>query len=56
MLEFHTEIELRQADSFEHWLVMYLLGNLFWIILNPKKLWTGALNNVEQDVNLDIII
>jgi len=25
-------IELRQADSFEHWLLMYLFRNLFWII------------------------
>jgi len=28
---------LRQADSFEHWLVMYLLKNVFWINFNPKK-------------------
>jgi len=29
--------------SVEHWLVMYLLKKVFWIIVNPKKLWTAVL-------------
>jgi len=29
--------ELRQADSVEHWLVMYFLKYVFWIIFNPQK-------------------
>jgi len=28
---------IRQADSFEHWLVMYVLIYVFWIIFNPQK-------------------
>jgi len=31
------KIELRQAESFQHWLVMYFLKYVFWIIFNPKK-------------------
>jgi len=30
-------IKLQQAESFEHWLVMYFLKYVFCIILNPKK-------------------
>jgi len=28
-------IELRQADTFEHWLVMHFLKYVFWIFLTP---------------------
>jgi len=52
-------MELRQEDSFEHWLVMYFLEYVFWIIFYPpKKLRTAALTwphiNPEQlfDPNL----
>jgi len=37
-------IKLIKQIVFEHWLVMYLLKCLFWIIFNPKKLRTGALS------------
>jgi len=34
-------IKLRQADNVEHWLLIYFLKHLFWILFNPKKLrWT----------------
>ncbi len=35
---------LKQGDSFEHWLVMYLLRNWFRIIFNQKELRTAALS------------
>ncbi len=35
-------IELKQGDSFEHCLIIYLLK--YWLFLTKKKLCTAALN------------
>jgi len=32
-----TVLNRAKADSFEHWLVIYLLKNVFLIIFNPKS-------------------
>ncbi len=43
-------IGLKQGDSFEHWLVTYLLKYWFWIIFNQKKLRTAALTKLTKMV------
>ncbi len=41
-------IGLKYGDSFEHWLVMYLLKYWFRIIFNQKKLRTAALSKSDD--------
>ncbi len=49
-----TIVNGAKGDSFEHWLVMYLLKYWFRIIFNQKKLRTAALKLLSMEIIIEL--